>query len=608
MRFSQSGIQLWSKCPEAYRQRYINKVTSKQSAAASFGTVVHFALETYHSNGRDIDLARRTFEHYWKHPEQMGVAPEYYLPRTSWYQYNNQGLEMLNAYHDGAKWSQDEIIGLEVPFDLPIGEHTLVGFIDILRIKTDKDGNKTLDAGDFKGFPLDTLLPTPVGYVTMGDVKVGDEVLGANGKPTKVKAKSSIHFNPCYQIKFDDGLTVVADHEHLWEVETQFGTKVLTTEGLAENLRNPATGRRQLKIRLASLDLPEVDLPVDPYVFGCWLGDGKWSSGEITKPDDELFELISARGYEVSPRYPVTEGHSVGGRTVYGLRTQLRTAGLLTGKRVPNLFLRGSRQQRLDLLRGLMDTDGGWHKKRHRAVFNTTDRHIAEAVVDLVAGLGWRPSIFEIQRSGFGKTVTCYDVTFAPVGDNPFQLSRKANLVDRLDQPSSYSQRRLIKSVEKVETVPTQCIQVEADDSLYLVGREMLVTHNTGKKPAFLRYNVQFTAYQWAVSQEEFWADKQEWLTKVEGLNITGTWISLKDSAEVDAGPRDEADFHRLEKTVDQLAKSIDGNIFVPTLSGDSCAYCEYWQECGLPDGNLVSEREAAEQAMAEGPVKFLEW
>lgn len=160
MDIRQSHLQQFAKCPESFRLKYIMNQRGKQSAAASYGTVLHFALQTYWLNNQDIDLAKRTFEHYWNKPEFMGCKPDYYLPRTSWSEYRSHGHLALDEYHKAQiTWSKDDqVIGVEIDFRLKIGDNVLTGSIDKLRVTTDKKGLTALDVADWKSGKVPTFL------------------------------------------------------------------------------------------------------------------------------------------------------------------------------------------------------------------------------------------------------------------------------------------------------------------------------------------------------------------------------------------------------------------------------------------------------------------
>jgi hypothetical protein len=335
---------------------------------------------------------------------------------------------------------------------------------------------------DYKGLALDTPIPTPGGWTTVRNLQVGDQVFDASGAPCTVKAKSEVHMRQCYRVRFDDGSSVVCDDEHLWVTTagrnspgSRYTTAVRSTEEIRQTLK--LYGQNQHRVAVAgAMQLPSVELPIHPYVLGCWLGDGNTNGGRISKPDQELFDRIADCGYEVAPVSP--SAGSCPTRSVYGLQKQLRLAGLLGHKVIPQAYLRAGYAQRLELLRGLMDTDGSWNSTRHQAVFMTTDKALALAVRELACSLGQRAIVHTTTQTGFGVTVEAYPVTFTPVGGlNPFHLSRKANKVHvPIDK---FSKRRVVVAVDPVPTVPTQCIAVDSPDRTYLCTESMIPTHNT---------------------------------------------------------------------------------------------------------------------------------
>ena len=325
---------------------------------------------------------------------------------------------------------------------------------------------------DHKGLPLDTKLPTPTGWTTIGDVKVGDFVFGRDGKPCRVTAKSTVHNRKCYQVRFDDGTGVVCDDEHLWPVNGA----VLDTETIASSLVKYGQKWRTVPIASA-LELPDMLLPIDPYVLGCWLGDGKHTSGEICKPDGEFWENIKACGFEVSE---YTQKDRCRSGTVRGLRTLLRENKLLGNKHIPESYFRASYAQRLALLRGLYDSDGSANHTRKSCVFASCDKELAAQVEHLLRTLGQRPHNAEMRAYGFGKETTVWQVSFRPQNIQPFTLTRKAVKVKAEWGPGN-SNRRVFVSVDEVPAVDTQCISVDSSDQTYLCTEEYLVTHNTGK-------------------------------------------------------------------------------------------------------------------------------
>lgn len=367
--------------------------------------------------------------------------------------------------------------GVEVEVRYELGGHPVIGSIDLVLENHDTGEIWLLD---WKGLALDTPIATPDGWTTMGDVRVGDYVLGADGKPTRVKYKSKVKRLRSFRVSFDDGSSVVCDEEHVWETTNRSGTAVRGVQEIRDTLYG-SNGQRQHKVRNAApLDLPESTYDIDPYVLGVWLGDGKHTGGDFCGSPadiDEMAENIRDRGYVVTEWKDRRPGTGV--RYINDLREPLRTLGVYGNKHVPAGYLRGSEAQRLDLLRGMMDTDGTWNKIRRQAIFTTTDLGLAESVRELAVSLGERVTTNTHRSTGFGITVDETFVSWSPSIHNPFSLSRKANLVTVRD--TGKNMRRMITSVEEVESVPTQCIGVEADDSLFLAGKEMVPTHNCGR-------------------------------------------------------------------------------------------------------------------------------
>ena len=369
---------------------------------------------------------------------------------------------------------------------------------------------------DWKGLALDTPIPTPDGWSTMGQLQVGDHVFDRDGRVATVTGKSDVHLKDCYRLTFRDGTSVVCDADHRWVAETGYNQgrteQVFEARDLAANLRNPVTGQRHLRVPLnRPLDLPRVDLSIDPYVLGCWLGDGNASSGAICKPDDELFEHVAVRGYAVLPARQQEPG-KVQIRTVAGLTTKLRLAGLLNNKHIPSRYLRASAEQRLALLRGLMDTDGTANiARRGECSFTSVDKAFAHDVMELALSLGYPARINEINGHGFGKDVTSYDVNFRAVGHNPFLLTRKAERVGFIQEAGRH---RMIMSVESTITVPTQCIEVDSPTSTYLCTEKFIPTHNTSasmyEKPRFSHGKNAMQLAPYSRAEVMFWDDRTE--------------------------------------------------------------------------------------------------
>lgn len=354
----------------------------------------------------------------------------------------------------------------------------LAGQIDLLV----KNGNEIIIV-DYKGLPLDTPILSTNGWTSIKEIKEGDTIFDKDGNSTKVLHKSKVHFNPCYKITFDNGETIVADHEHRWLINFRrpnkgYKERVMTTEELADWLnKKPRISYNIPKILNAKpLNLPDKNLPIDPYVLGCWLGDGSKSCGVITNIDSNLWDEISSRGY--------TYGHDLSDethaemRTIFGIRKQLNSMGLIGHKFIPDMYLTASYQQRLDLLRGFMDTDGYYHTSRKRFVMGTTQEWQAKDLVKLVSTLGIKATIFEVDKKCNGKVFKGWDVCFSTNGLNPFLVRNQDIEYPKTDKNSF----RNIVSVQRVDTEATQCLEVDSPSHTFLFGHSLIVTHNTNKE------------------------------------------------------------------------------------------------------------------------------
>lgn len=352
---------------------------------------------------------------------------------------------------------------------------------------------------DLKGLPLETRIPTPDGWSTMGEISEGDMVYGSDGKSYPVVQKSEIHYNPCYQITFDTGETVTCDADHRWAVRTSssYQEEVLTAEQIFIRGVRGNNGRRDIRVmNPAPIEGENIALPVDPYVLGVWLGDGTASKNEITLNSTTKTEVIpelERRGWPVTVvEYP-SDRESLGVRIRLGdrgrsyhaseFKTALRDLDVLNNKHIPAIYMRASFSQRLDLLRGIMDTDGGWNIARNNEVaICMTDEHMIRQIAELISTMGWRRYIYSNPISwthnGEKKWTTAWSIKFRPCDFSPF-LARDYPMVP---QPANaMSRRRVITDIQPVDMVPTQCIEVASPDHTYLFGDSMIVTHNTSK-------------------------------------------------------------------------------------------------------------------------------
>ncbi|GAB4977792.1 hypothetical protein MAHJHV60_33100 [Mycobacterium avium subsp. hominissuis] len=347
-----------------------------------------------------------------------------------------------------------------------------------------------------KALALDTPLPTPTGWTTMGDVAVGDELLGDDGRPTRVVAATDVMLGrPCYEVEFSDGTVIVADAAHQWLTETRASRKsaqaaavgynrhknqrtfaaVRTTAEIAETLRCPTQDRRlnHSVVNARALDLPDREFLVPPYTLGAWLGDGTSAAAQITAADPEIIMRIEAED----------SGAGVG-----TLQARLRTIGVLGNKHIPTEYLRGSEAQRRALLAGLLDTDGTV-TVGGAVQFSVTNQRLARDVNELIVSLGYRCQTSTKRVQGRSETSSiAYTLTFS-TEDKVFALERKAiaHKERRAVTGTSRCGSRFIVDVRPIESVAVRCVEVDNDSHMYLASRAMVPTHNSTLGLDFLR-------------------------------------------------------------------------------------------------------------------------
>lgn len=337
----------------------------------------------------------------------------------------------------------------------------------------------------WKHLSLDTPIPTPTGWTTMGEIKVGDQVIGADGKPCNVIGTSPVHVRKeCYRITFCDGSQIVASDEHNWKVEERAGRnssgliweeKVISTDKLKPGAHFIRSTR--------PIELAEADLPIHPYLLGLWLGDGHTAEPRITAGIMDV-DGIRQNLIDIGCRLGSNSvQHGAACFTVLGERHKFTALGLLGNKHIPAQYLRSSRAQREALLQGLMDSDGSIGETK-QCSFTTTNEAIARGFAELLRSLGIKAVSIARDRTlvvnGEARDcATAMQFSFsAGVGDAVFRLTRKK---DRLCGNKHWrrTKRHGIKAVERVASVPVKCIGIDNESHLFLAGEAMIPTHNS---------------------------------------------------------------------------------------------------------------------------------
>lgn len=354
--------------------------------------------------------------------------------------------------------------------------------------------------------------------------------------------------------------------QHSIRPSTDIDERVMTTmEMLCEGVTRPYDKRANFSIRVTEpLDLPEAELPVPPYTLGAWLGDGSSDSGVIAGIDPEILERVAADGYEVVKHEsnPYTWG-------IHQLVGGLKEAGVYRNKHIPTTYLRASFEQRLDLLRGLMDTDGTIDVKGACEI-GLSDERLATDTLELIRSLGIKasmttspvtytytdPKTGESERREAKDRHRIHFTTTLPV----FGLPRKA---ERLPTEVRETQKWLyIASIEPVDPEPARCIQVDSPDSTYLCAG-FVPTHNT--------MLLQMLAFQYALLGEPVFFlnpkadDDLTPLARLTGGNV----INISD---VEPGAFDPFRFARTPELAAEAASDFLLEVLPPSTIHDKVA------------------------------------
>lgn len=392
-------------------------------------------------------------------------------------------------------------------------------------------------AGGGKLLCVDTLIPTPNGFVRLADIHRGDFVIGRNGAPIQVLAESETVVASAWRLTFDDGSQLIAHDDHLWLTfdskelsqllrcnpmwrakrrerrasrsavgsrnktnhtaehraflsttitarnksrqcavsEPPQGT-VRTTSEIVQTIKT-LRGRTNHAIPVAAaIALDDQSLPLDPYALGVWLGDGTTCNGEVTSADEFIFDELSRLGFSIARRTE-KKSNAASSCRLHGLREALHSIGVIGDKHVPHKYLWASREQRLALLQGLLDTDGEVSATSGHVTFTNTRRCLTEAVAFLARSLGHKATVRESVAKLDGRAIgPCWKVKFAA----KMQVCRLPRKAERIKLATRQTTRfRYIIDAECVESATMKCLRVDADDGLFLAGESFIPTHNS---------------------------------------------------------------------------------------------------------------------------------
>lgn len=401
------------------------------------------------------------------------------------------------------------------------------------------------ETGTGKALKNGTPVLTPDGWYPIELLKTGGFVFGADGRKTEILGVFPQGIRPLYRVKLSCSTEIVCDRDHLWTVETSNHNRRLTTttQDLAKRLWKK-NGTRTAKSypwkvpTISPVQFPNKPFPLHPYLMGALIGDGGLTGTcvKFSSVDDEILAKVaqflppsielqhqSGCDYRICRKGYRHEKPS-------WLREVLRFYKLLGEKSerkfIPTPYLFGSVEQRLDLLRGLLDTDGTVGRISKDVSFNTSSPVLAEQVKHLVFSLGG----FAFVRNKKTKCLPSYNVSInMPLGVRLFWLTRKHVLAEAR---KGWKRVRAIRSIEPCGVGEATCIKVAASDGLFLT-TDFVPTHNTswimnillhnaikfGK--VVVNYSAELSPKQYSVRAAAHLLNKKKDDITEEDLNVT---------------------------------------------------------------------------------------
>jgi len=351
----------------------------------------------------------------------------------------------------------------------------------------------------------ETLVPTPNGFKKHSELNVGDFVFSLTGKPIKVKAVIPQKQFASLLVTMSNGYSVVVHPNHEWTVyDRRKNTKNnLVTIETKKMMKDVWIGKKNIRGSRARWQLPGIgviqfklqEIQVDPYTLGCWLGDGSKGKPCLTLHPNDVENIVSNIPYKISS---ICKHKTTGIWTIYfsgkrgnggELTKGLQKLGIYLNKDIPKNYLFNDERVRRELLAGLIDTDGCIGEDK-RVRFVNINKKLINNISLLIRSLGYRTTTTSqkasLSSSGIQGKHRVYTVSFTPTDNKFYTYLKRKN--DRIGQ--GLKRRISIVSIEKIEGVKGECIQVENKDGIYLITEGFIPTHNselaTMKFPAWM--------------------------------------------------------------------------------------------------------------------------
>lgn len=377
----------------------------------------------------------------------------------------------------------------------------------------------SMPQGTGKEQPLSSKILTPTGWITMGDVKIGTKVIGADGKPCNVTGVYPKGIKDVYRVTFKDNSYVDCGLEHLWEVQTREDrikkkiARIVNTKQMLNDFRIKQGNNwyNNYSIRLVkpiefTNSLTQTD--IHPYVLGTLIANGSLNGGiSFSTNSKEIVEKMKKYIYKEdivtnqANKYVFgikskedkrnNKGYYIGSKTKAKLKELNLYGKKSENKFIPKKYLYTDVKNRIELLRGLMDNDGTVNNKKQNGTsqYTTVSKQLCEDFLELVRSLGGKASYSkkETYYKKNGVKIKCKDVynIYFTLNINPYSITEKAKYY----KTPTYCRSKYIVNIEKVRQEECQCIMIDHPEHLYVTDGYTL-THNTEVSKRFLAWSL----------------------------------------------------------------------------------------------------------------------
>lgn len=475
----------------------------------------------------------------------------------------------------------------------------------------------SMPQGTGKEQPLSSNILTPDGWIKMGEVKIGTKVIAADGSIANIIGVYPKGIKDVYRVYFDDNTYVDCGLEHLWEVSTRRdriqknNPRIITTEEMLNNviIENKYKNYSIKLVKPIQFTKKTNYMDLNPYILGSLIANGNFNEHHITfsTSDEEIANKINRllpkkdtlKKYKSKYVYGITKKEDVrdclGHFTNTDTIKKIKEYGLIGKKSeekfIPKKFLYSNYEDRIELLKGLMDNDGYINKKSGTScVYITTSKQLCRDIIELIRGLGGKAS-YSIKQGKYKKAnkyikcKTVYQICFT-IEKNPFFVTRKRIL----HKGVQYNFKKFITKIEKVRQEECQCIMIDNPEHLYVTDGYTL-THNTEIGKRFMSFCIgkapdlpnMMVSYSASLAKDKFYNGE---LTLIEDEN---------------------GNYQKIFPNLDNVLKSAENMTLDYRNDGKHKPHSEYTLYCCGFDGGITGRTRAHNVLYIDDLIKNIE-